>query len=243
MPHYYVKPENISDGKFLISGDDTHHLIKVLRVKKGDRINLFDGTGKIYTGKISAISKNRIEGQILSDKKGIESKLNINLYQSMPKGERSGWLVEKLSELGIRKIIPIYTERSVNKDISVSKFERWQRISRSASEQSLRPDFLEIVEPRSFKDSIVSVEKTSVNIIPWESENEQTITESFLKIDGSKEVNIFIGPEGGFTEKEIELAKSNGVFPVSLGGRILRAETAGLLAAILVLNQAGEYGK
>ena len=243
MPHYYVKPENISKKHFVITGDEAHHLIRVLRVRIGQELNLFDGTSKLYAGKVEEIANDEVSGTIFASRSGFVPKLSVTLYQAIPKGERFDWLVEKGVELGLKKIVPLYTERSVTKDISEAKIARWQRVSLAASEQSGRSDIMEVSNPMTFFDAIKSVPEKSLAIIPWESEITATISSVFSKKAKVSEAHIFVGPEGGFTGREIDSAVAKGINAVTLGERILRAETAGLLAVVLALNLAGEYGK
>jgi len=242
MPHYYVKPENIFKKHFVVKGDEAYHLIRVLRVRVGQELNLFDGTSKLYTGKVEEVKKDEVIGSILEAKAGFLPKIPVTLYQAIPKGERFDWLVEKGVELGLKKIVPLYTERSVTKDISDSKIARWQRVALAASEQSGRPDIMEVASPMDFFEAIKSVPEKALAIIPWESEVTETVSSAAKKVGNLSEAHIFIGPEGGFTGREINSSVAKGVIAVTLGERILRAETAGLLAAILVLNLAGEYG-
>ncbi len=241
MPHFYVKPKDIVSDKFKISGEEAHHIIRVLRFKKGQEINLFDGSGQIYIGKIEEILKDELKGAIINKKEGKIPKIRVNLYQSIPKGERFDWLIEKAAELGVKKIIPIYTERSIVKNISASKLERWQRISLGACEQSNRADIMAVSAPLDLTEALKVLPLNSVSIIPWESENIKTFEDIVKPNKLPDEINIFIGPEGGFSNKEIEIAVSKKAIPVTLGPRILRVETAGLLSVVLAMNLAGEY--
>ncbi|MCX5782507.1 MAG: RsmE family RNA methyltransferase [Elusimicrobia bacterium] len=241
MPHFYVKPKDIVGGQFRISGEEAHHIIRVLRYKKGQEINLFDGSGQIYMGKIEEILKDELKGTIINKKEGKIPKIRINLYQSIPKGERFDWLIEKSAELGVKRVIPIYTERSVVRNISVSKIGRWQRISLGACEQSNRADIMDVSAPLDLTEALKGLPLNSTSIIPWESENIKTFEDIINANKLPEEVNIFIGPEGGFSNREIEIAVSKNVIPVTLGPRILRVETAGLLSVVLVMNLAGEY--
>lgn len=237
MPHYYVKPANITDAEFILDGDEAHHLIHVLRVKTGDELNLFDGKGSSYACIIDEISRCRISGRVISKSRPFKTKIGLRIYQSVPKGERMDWVVEKLSELGILSIHPIITARSSNRDISDAKIERWRRLSLNASKQCGRSDILEICKPVLFDTAVKNTAKGSLNIIPWEGTAERMRFDAKAYPEG----NIFIGPEGGFTSGEIELARKNSIVPVSLGRRILRVETASLLASILVLNAFNEF--
>lgn len=242
MPHYYVKPGNITNKHFVIKGDEAHHLIRVLRVRIGQEMNLFDGTSKLYAGKVEEIGKDEVSGTIFASRAGFAPKISLTLYQAIPKGERFDWLVEKGAELGVKKIVPLYTERSVSKNVSESKISRWQRLSLAASEQCGRSDVMEVSKPIAFLEAVKTVPENSLAVIPWESESAMTIPAVAQKKGKFSEAHIFVGPEGGFTGREIDSAVSKGIVTVTLGQRILRAETAGLLAAILVLNLAGEYG-
>lgn len=243
MPHFFIPPGNIKKNKFIINGQESHHLIRVRRVKVGDELNLFDGTGKSYTVKIEKITKEEIEGVILKEKFIETSGVNVNLFQAVPKGDRFDWLIEKVAELGVKSITPLITSRSVVKDISESKISRWQRVSKSASSQSARPDIMEIMQPAKFQKVIENLNEDSLNIIPWEGEEAKNISEVFKSGKKTKEINMIVGPEGGFTIEEIKNAEHNKIIPVTLGKRILRSETAGLLTSILVLDKIGEYSK
>jgi 16S rRNA (uracil1498-N3)-methyltransferase len=243
MPHFYIPPENIHGKLFRITGEDVHYLSAVRRYATGDKLKLFDGTGKTFIGVIKTIGENEIAGEVIMSAEQDNSGINVHLFQAVPKGERFDWLVEKSAELGVTKLTPLITERSVIKEISVQKYERWQRLSKAASQQCGRGTLLEIDNPAGFAEilnKIVSLSDT-LNIIPWEAENTKTLAEVYKSRHNILSVNIFVGPEGGFSVKEIELAEKAGIIPITLGKRILRSETAGLLSTILVLNQACEY--
>jgi 16S rRNA (uracil1498-N3)-methyltransferase len=208
-----------------------------MRVKTGDELHLFDGKGNSYHCKIENIAKDKISGQVISKEQSYKAKVVLNVYQAVPKGERMDWLVEKLSELGIASLYPVITDRSGIKEISESKISRWERLSLSASKQCGRPDIMKIEKPLSFSDAAGKVLKDALSIIPWEGSE----TKFEFDIKNIKEANIFIGPEGGFTVQEIELAQKKSIIPVSLGKRILRVETASILASILLLNAFDEF--
>ena len=245
MPHFYVPPENIQGKNFRITGEDVHYLSVVRRYVPGDKLKLFDGTGKTFIGVIETVSENEIAGQVVMSAEQEKHGVNLQLFQAVPKGERFDWLVEKAAELGVTKVTPLLTERSVVKEISPQKLERWQRLSKAASQQCGRNSLLEIGNPAGFSEVLdnAAILANALNIIPWEAENTKTLSEVYKSGGKISRVNVYVGPEGGFSVKEIELAKKAGVIPVTLGKRILRSETAGLLSTILVLNQACEYEK
>ena len=243
MPFYFVKPENISTTNFIIDGSEVGHLSRVLRKQIGDKIQVFDGSGMVYSGKIQEVSVERIVCEIISFENMPARKVNLKLYQAVPKGDKFDWLVEKAVELGVSSICPLISERSILKDIGTAKIERWKRIALAAEKQSKQANCIEISEPIDFIKAVSSVNSGAFSIIPWESEDSNSIESAFANINYTSpiSVNVFIGPEGGFSIKEIDIAKSYGVTPVTLGKNILRSETAGLLASTLVLNHFGTY--
>lgn len=239
MPHFFIPPGNIISNRFILDGDEAYHLIRVKRCQPGDEIELFDGTGKIYTAKIDSILKNSINGTIIGEQQAASIATDITLYNAVPKGDRFDWLVEKAAELGIKRIVPLITERSVLRDISELKIERWKRLSQAASKQCGRTDIMSIGQPAELFEAIIKLETGSLNLIPWESEGAKSIKDALA--GKNRRINIFIGPEGGFTVKEIEQAKNSKLIPVSLGPRILRAETAGLVASVIMMQFTGEF--
>ncbi len=236
MPHFYVNPKDINNNIFTISGEQFHYLSNVRRFSVDDEINVFDGLGNCYKGKITSVDKKNIVGVILSSKTFVKPEKELILYTAIPKGERFDWLIEKASEIGVAKIVPVKYLRSVVTDLSPNKLERYKKISISASSQSWRADIMEIENPISFSDAVekVSKNKNTLNILPYESEENNKIisvlqrTEKENKI---KNINVFIGPEGGFTDAEIDLALKNNFKIVTLGKNILRTETAAIVAA------------
>jgi 16S rRNA (uracil1498-N3)-methyltransferase len=213
----------------------------VRRCKKGSVISLFDGTGKTYLGKIEDISKDKITGIMIKEQQADPLKARVTLFNSVPKGERFDWLIEKTAELGISRVVPMICSRSIIKEISDSKISRWRRLSESACQQCSRPDVMDIGQPAEFAASLGAIKPDELSIIGWESEGLGTLKKALKQKSKFNRVNIFIGPEGGFEPREIEVAKDKGVVPVSLGNRILRVETAGIVASILVLNAYGEF--
>ncbi|MGA2090087.1 MAG: 16S rRNA (uracil(1498)-N(3))-methyltransferase [Endomicrobiales bacterium] len=242
MPHFFVPPENIDNGIFVLTGSEAHHLATVRRCTSGSVIDLFDGTGKTYVGTVTSVTHNEIKGTIVPKEDSVSPSVAICLYNAVPKGDRFDWLVEKAAELGVAVVVPMITQRSVIKDISEAKIERWNRLSRAASQQSARTDVMRVETPLSFD---AAVEKTaslsSTRIIAWEGEETRTMQTIPQLSHPATEVSIFIGPEGGFSMREIEHAIKYSVIPVTLGKNVLRVETAGILATILAMNLAGQY--
>ncbi|HLD29900.1 MAG TPA: RsmE family RNA methyltransferase, partial [bacterium] len=215
MPHFFISPDDIHGTSFRLQGPEARHIARVLRHVPGDEIELFDGTGKAYRARIDTIDGDDIRGTVVSERTAPHARLRISLYQAVPKGDRFDWLVEKIAELGVDTVIPLITERSVLKEFSEAKIERWRRLSQAASKQSGRNDILTVAKPLLFNDALTMIKQESFNIIPWESEQSVSIPDSWLPERTTREASIFIGPEGGFTLDEINAAKKAGVLPVS----------------------------
>lgn len=236
MPHFYVNPKDIQDKNFIIENEQFHYLSNVRRFSVGDEINIFDGLGNSYKARIDNIDKKSMKGTILSSKTLVLPDKKISLYTAIPKGERFDWLIEKASEIGVSKIVPVIYVRSVVKELSENKLERYKKISISASSQSWRADIMPIEKPTSFIETAetVSDQKDTLNILPWESEEDKNILTVLNENKDIKNINIFIGPEGGFDKTEIDIAIKKGFKTVTLGKNILRVETAAIVASSIV---------
>jgi 16S rRNA (uracil1498-N3)-methyltransferase len=236
MPHFYVKPENINTNTFSIEEKQAHYLSNVRRFKQNDEIMLFDGKGNSYKAKIDFIAKNKVSGQVLSSSYKMP-KFILNLYTCIPKGDRFEWQIEKCAEIGVFKIIPINTKRSIVTSISKNKIERYEKISISASSQCGRNDIMKIENPIDFKTACINIieNKDFINLLPWESESISTL-KSLIPKSKLNGANIFIGPEGGFEDEEIEFAKSLNIKTLTLGENILRTETAAVVASSLIFQ-------
>ena len=243
MPHFYVHPENIDGKTFRITGEDVRYLAVVRRCVPGDRIKIFDGKGITMMCVIDSVSKEEIAGTILKKEEHEKAVVRLCLYTAVPKGNRFDWLVEKCAELGVAKLIPVLTERSSVREVTGAKLERWQRLSKAASQQCGRSDLLEVSKQIEFSEALKNLQPGALNLIPWESEETVTLKDAFKLNSGAKEVNVFIGPEGGFSVGEVDLALKHKLVSVTLGDSILRVETANLLSTILVLSIFGEYEK
>jgi 16S rRNA (uracil1498-N3)-methyltransferase len=237
MPHFYVKPDDIKGQSFFISDEQAHYVINVRRFKPNDEIMIFDGLGNSYKAQVLSINKNEISGKIISSSyKMIVFKLH--LYTAIPKGDRFEWLIEKCAEIGVSEITPINTKRSITTLFSKNKAERYEKISIAASSQCGRNDIMKINKPLDFRTACknAAANKSLVNILSWESESHILLSET-LATHSYTGSNIFIGPEGGFENEEVEFAKSLGIHTVTLGENILRVETAAIVASVLVLNR------
>ncbi|OEG70973.1 hypothetical protein ATZ36_03545 [Candidatus Endomicrobiellum trichonymphae] len=239
MTHFYVKPKYIKENTFTISSEQSHYISNVRRFKTDDAIMIFDGIGNSYKAKITFINKNKIMGNILSSLHKMPDFI-VKVYTSIPKGDRFEWLIEKCAEIGVSEVAPINTKRSINISFSKNKSERYKKISIAASSQCGRNDIMKIKEPLDFKTACknATADKNSINILSYEIENNSkslinNIFKGKVKYNGS---SVFIGPEGGFENEEVEFAKLLGIRTVTLGDNILRVETAAVVASTLILN-------
>lgn len=233
MEHFFTTPDKINDGTILIEGSDVRHILGVLRMKPGDKLMISDGLGTDYTCKISASGPEKITCTVLceSESRG-EPSVRFYLFQGLAKADKLETVIQKSVELGVFEIIPVETARSVVKYDSgkkKAKLNRWQKISESAAKQSRRGIIPRVGEILSFEDALLYAAALDMILIPYENFKDMKATrQTFSNIKPGMSVGIFIGPEGGFESREVDLAAERGAVPVSLGSRILRTETAPL---------------
>ena len=243
MPKYFTEPENIKDGFIEIFSDEAKHILNVMRMEIGDTLTICDGQSNDYLCRICETGKNCFKAKIEETTKSeSEPKTKITLYQGLPKSDKMELIIQKCVEIGVCRIVPVITERAVVKIEKGAKedkkTERWQKIAESAAKQSGRGIIPAVERPMKFKDAIEEAVKNGEAIIPYENEKDRGLKE-FVKNSKAENIGIFIGPEGGFDTKEIEFAVENGVMSVTLGKRILRTETAGIVTSAIVLYELG----
>lgn len=226
----------------LITGQNARHAFKVLRLRSGERIEVTDGQGRDFSATIITAGSDRIELSIESELScSSESPLYISLCCGMLKDKKMDFIIKHATQLGIYQWIPFFCERSVPKpdDARLNKrLERWESIARESLKQCRRSQIPEIMRPVDFKTLIKLADDYELKIAFWEKTDERF---SIIQQNSSvKRLRILIGPEGGFSESEIHLAKQHGFLSLSLGPRILRAETAAMAACSLVQHLLGD---
>ncbi len=240
IPRVFVGSDNINNNIALIDGSDVNYLKNVLRLKPGDEMIVLDSKNREYSSKIISLSNNgMIKAELIAEKHSTsESKVKITIAQGIPKNPKMEIVIQKSTELGAEKIIPVMTERSVVK-ISAEKesgrIDRWRKIAKEAAEQSGRTMIPLIEGIRNFDDLLAQKDDFDGRILLWEMEKDVTLKNFLQKNKKIKNLLVLIGPEGGFSRKEAELAKKNGFATVSIGNRILRTETASL-AVLSMIN-------
>lgn len=241
MNHFFVRPEQIGDKFITIEGDDVNHIKNVLRMQQGGQICVRNGQdNKEYRCEIKLFEPGSITAQIMwIEEMGIELSSRIYLFQGMPKGDKMEMIIQKSIELGVYEIIPMFTKRTVVKldeKKEENKRRRWTGIAESAAKQSKRMIIPEVTKVMNFSEAVTYANQLDIRLIPYEMANGmKECREKIGKIAPGQSVAVFIGPEGGFDEQEIRLAQENGMWPVTLGRRILRTETAGLAALSILM--------
>ncbi len=242
MKSFFINQDLAKKDTISITGDLWHHIYNVMRLRIGDRLILKDGKGYAYIGCISnaadGICQVHLESKSLLDS---EPPIGIDLYQSLPKGSRFEYILEKGCEIGINNFIPLLTERTVkvlNEERFAKKRLRWENILKEAARQSGRALIPGLKKPLRLKDIESRADDYSHRFVAWE--NSEIGIEKVLK-DCSRveKIMLLVGPEGGFAPAEIIQLKQWGVADFSLGPRILRCDTAGLVASSILLYQFG----
>lgn len=234
MYQFFVEPSQIQDKKIIITGSDVNHIKNVLRMKPGEEIAVSNGIdGREYRCGIEEFVEDTVVCTLRFIKEeGVELPAKIYLFQALPKSDKMELVVQKAVELGVHEIIPVAAKRCVIKldeKKASGKVNRWQGIAEAAAKQSKRGVIPKVHTPVSFQEAANLARDMDVRLIPYELAEDMAHTRSVIEaIRPDQSIAVFIGPEGGFEESEIQTALSVGIEPVTLGRRILRTETAGL---------------
>ena len=246
MHHFFVEPSQIQGNHIFIDGPDVNHIRNVLRMNPGEEVNVTDGSGeKVYRCAIASIGEDKVELNIMwAQEKGMELPSKIYLFQGLPKSDKMELIIQKAVELGVYEIIPMATARAVVKldqKKAAAKVKRWQAISESAAKQSKRLLIPEVKEPVKFSEALKLASDLDVRLIPYELAEGMDGTRRIIQsVKPGQSVAVFIGPEGGFEEAEVELAKEAGFQAITFGRRILRTETAGMTVLSILMYQLEE---
>ena len=244
MQRFFVEPHQIDEEahQIHITGSDVNHISNVLRMKTGEELWISDGSKYEYRCTIESFEPDEVLLHIVySQEPEYELPCRIYLVQGLPKADKMELIIQKAVELGAYEIIPVETKRCVVKldgRKSAKKTARWQQIAESAAKQSKRMLIPNVHEVLTFREALKYAESMDVRLVPYElARGMQETKEILAGIEPGQSVGIFIGPEGGFEEKEIEAAIEGGAKPITLGRRILRTETAGLAILSVLMFQ------
>lgn len=246
MHRFFVNKKNIDKEQIFITGEDVKHIKNVLRFNKGDKIVVCDGEKRDYIVEITLMDKNKVVGRIIEEKKSSgEFPIEIILYQGIPKSNKMDLIIQKAVELGVHRIVPVITERTVvkikEKNKELKKIDRWNRISLESAKQCRRGIIPIVDNIKTFSEMMQNLTNETFILVPYESEKKMGLKDVFKKYK-SERVNIVIGPEGGFEEEEINNLKSIGANIITLGPRILRTETAGFTTIAITMYELGDLG-
>lgn len=246
MYQFFVEPGAIAGNRVSITGKDVNHIKNVLRMKEGEELAVSNGIDKKeYRCGILSLGEDEILCEVRFVKEdAVELPAKVYLFQGLPKADKMELILQKAVELGAYEVIPVATKRAVVKldaKKEKSKLARWQAIAEAAAKQSKRAIVPQVTGVMSFKEAIKKAAEMDVKMIPYEMAEDMSYTREVIRsILPGQSVAVFIGPEGGFAEEEIALAKENGTLPVTLGKRILRTETAGMtMLSILMYELEG----
>ncbi|HKP86242.1 MAG TPA: 16S rRNA (uracil(1498)-N(3))-methyltransferase [Blastocatellia bacterium] len=241
---FYAPPDLINGSRVNLSRDETHHLTRVLRLRPGDEAFVFDGCGREYRCAFLAVKDDSARLEIKAELSGeVESPINLTLAQALAKGERFELAIQKATELGVNSIIPLLTEHAdvkLSDERSEKRLERWRRISLEALKQSGRRRLTEIKPPVTFKDFLESQGGGSSVLLVFSERGGDSITKALAGSVDKKRVAAMVGPEGGWGDDELKLAADCGARAVTLGPRILRTETAAIVAIALIQHALGD---
>ncbi|HAZ07196.1 MAG TPA: hypothetical protein DCZ01_01445 [Elusimicrobia bacterium] len=255
MPQFFVAPEDIQTKSFRLTGPEAFHVVKVLRYAKGQSLALFDGQGGRFEGVIETVNADgSVMGKLTATLKDddVRAPVRVHLYMGLLKARHWDYALEKATELGVASIVPVLTPRTVvllyEVDRAKSKQERWARIVMAAAKQCARADLPVVREPVQFRDAIRACKDRGLVLMAWEGMKAtvaaETLRLALREADQKRgaqplEVHLFVGPEGGFSEEEVELAEAGGSLVFGMGPRILRSETAASAAVTLVQYEFG----
>lgn len=241
MHRFYVEDRVGSGIKADIKGDEARHIRNVLRLKIGDNVVLFDGSGQEFKCRVEAFGKDSVSLEIIEAREGdTESPIEIVLGQGVPKSDKMDLIIQKSTELGVSRIVPIFTERVISRTFNSGKLERWRRIAIEACKQSGRVRLPVVSEPVSIEEFVADTDKSSLKLIPWEAEEGTSLRDALPSHLKDGKVSFIVGPEGGLSQAEVDLTKAGGYIPVSLGKRILRTETVSLSIISIIQFRYGD---
>lgn len=242
MQKFFLPRDLIHGNQAVITGQDARHIVRVLRLNKGDALCLTDGRGTDFTGRIIDTAPDRVCLEIVhSQSSNSESPLPFTVCSGMLKHQKMDTVIKGLTQMGITRWIPFFCERSIpvlDAKALARRMERWQTIAKETIKQCRRSRLVEISSPKTFEDILALAPKFDHCIAFWEKASHPL--SSLTPLEGANRTILLIGPEGGFSEPEMAGASAAGFTPYTLGPRILRAETAALCGAALIQHRLGD---
>jgi 16S rRNA (uracil1498-N3)-methyltransferase len=239
MHRFFVDPQHFSGDRISLPADIAHQIRNVLRLRTGAAILVLDNSGAEYEVLLRQVDKHQVLGEAVAKRPSPnEPRVQLTLYQSLMKRDKFEWVLQKGTEIGVSHFVPLVTQRSLVQDIDIKagKQARWHKILTEAAEQSRRGRIPALHPPQSLTQALADY-PAQPGLIAWEEEAHVSLREALVGMKRPSALSIFIGPEGGFAVAEVEAAQAAGIQAITLGKRILRAETAALVASALILHE------
>ncbi len=239
MHRFLIPGKWLTGDGVIITGEQAHQIRDVLRFKPGDTLAVIDNSGYEYETVVMEIEKGRVTGKVLEKRlSNCEPSVEVILYQALLKGNRIEDILHKCTELGVSGFVPLLTERCVVNAPGKTRLTRWEKILTESTEQCGRSKIPELSPAVDFR--LACREADGASLISWEKESTLGIKTALKMIGKAGRVNVFVGPEGGFTPSEVSFAFEYGVTPVAMGKRTLRADTAGIVVTAIILYEMNE---
>ena len=238
---FFVEGVHVPGDRVAFAADDAHKLRNVLRKRSGDRVEVVDSAGAAFAASLD-VDARAVTAQLEEPlmREGAEPALRVTLAQAIPKGHKIDFVIEKATELGVERIVPVRTARVIASDTNAAKVERWRRIAKSAAQQSGRTHVPGVEDIVSWDALLASFARFDRVYVPWELAPPLPLREALAHDADARTVLLAIGPEGGFAADEIARATDAGATVVSLGRRILRTETAALVVLSILAYERGD---
>ena len=244
MHRFHVPPIDISSDTIRIRDPERHHLLNVLRLTSGDDVQILDGGGNIYVARLADTESLPAIASIQDHQFHPPIPPHITLFQAIPKSDKMDLIVQKTTEIGVDEIVPMTCQRSIPKrggDAQQKRQDRWERIAIEASKQCGRPRFPKLLPQRTIGECLEQAKNCELSLLLWENEVESEIKSVLRNHHHIKSVGLFIGPEGGFSNAEVENAIDSGCLPTTFGGNTLRTETAAIVAVAFTVYELRRF--
>lgn len=245
MHRFFISPDNLRKDTVYLSERHAHQMRNVLRMAPGQRIVVLDNRGWEYEVELTTLRRKKATGQVIS-KQAVtgEPQVQVTLYQSLTKRSKFEWVLQKGTEIGVCRFVPLVTQRSLVRETAVIKpnrMARWRRIITEAAEQSGRGLLPELRAPVELAAAFAERDAYQLALMPWGEAAQKNVRTTLAQMaQPPLAIALFVGPEGGFAEEEVEDGRRHNVIPITLGPRTLRTETAAVVATSLILHELGE---
>jgi 16S rRNA (uracil1498-N3)-methyltransferase len=246
MHRFFVRPDDVGTQELRLRGDEADHLARVLRLGPGAQVVVFDGCGHEYMTVVERLETEGVVCRILFDVASASPPtISITLGQGLPKAEKFDWVIQKTTELGVSDIVPLITDRvipHISGPHMARKVDRWEKLAREACKQSGRATMPHLWPPTPLEAFLASCQSTKLKLMLWEGEDTRLLRTVLAACAPVASVAVVVGPEGGLTPQEVARGEAYGFLAVGLGKRILRTETAGVVAVALLQYRFGDLG-